>query len=71
MLIFIGNQSFVKYSSVTGTRSSVVIIAGSLESNHSYQFCVIMVNRRNASLQSTGYVLVTVEDTKPQLIAIG
>ena len=32
---------------------------------------VQMENRKNASIQATGYVLVKVEDTRPQLIAIG
>jgi hypothetical protein len=32
---------------------------------------VYMENRRNSSLQATGYVLVKVEDTHPQMIAIG
>jgi hypothetical protein len=32
---------------------------------------VYMENRKNASIQATGYVLVTVEPTQPQLIAVG
>ena len=31
---------------------------------------VQMENRRNSSLQATGYVLVAVEDTRPQMILI-
>jgi hypothetical protein len=31
---------------------------------------VYMENRRNSSLQATGYLLVLVEDTQPQLIVI-
>jgi hypothetical protein len=30
-----------------------------------------MENRKNSSIQATGYVLIIVEDTLPQLIAIG
>ena len=51
-------------------RSSVTILAKSLESNRTYQFMVRMTNRINASLQATGYVLVRVEDTQPQLVVI-
>ena len=43
----------------------------SLQPNQTYQFMVYMENRRNLSVQATGYVLVQVEDTRPQLIAIG
>jgi hypothetical protein len=32
---------------------------------------VQMQNLRNSSLQATGYVLVAIEDTHPQLIVIG
>jgi hypothetical protein len=51
--------------------SSLTILAGSLQSNRTYQFMVYMENRRNSSLQATGYVLVQVEDTHPQMILIG
>ncbi len=43
----------------------------SLQSNRSYQFMVYMENRRNLSVQATGYVLVQVDNSRPQLIAIG
>ena len=52
-------------------QSSLTILAGSLQSNRTYQFMVYMENRRNSSLQATGYVLVKVEDTRPQMILIG
>jgi len=32
---------------------------------------VFMENRKNSSIQATGYVLVTVQNTYPELIAIG
>ena len=32
---------------------------------------VHMQNRRNASLQATGYLLVRVDDTHPQLVVVG
>ena len=47
-----------------------MILSGSLQSNETYQFLVTMVNRRNGSRQATGYLLVKVEDTQPQLIAV-
>ena len=49
----------------------MTILSGSLQSNRTYQFMVEMENRRNSSQQATGYVLVKVEDTRRQLIAIG
>ena len=52
-------------------RSSLTILAGSLQSNRTYQFMVNMTNRRNSSRQATGYVLVKVEDTRPYIIIIG
>jgi hypothetical protein len=52
-------------------KSSLTILAGSLKSNQTYQFMVYMENRRNSSLQATGYVLVKVEDTRPQMVLIG
>jgi len=51
--------------------SSLAIRGGSLQPNSIYQFMVYMENRKNASTQATGYVLVTVLPTQPQLIAVG
>jgi len=51
--------------------SSITIHSKSLQFNRTYQFMVEMTNIRNSSRQGTGYVLVKVEDTHPQLIAIG
>jgi hypothetical protein len=51
--------------------SSLTILSGSLQSNRTYQFMVQMENVRNSSVQATGYVLVDVVDTRPQMIAIG
>jgi hypothetical protein len=49
----------------------VTILGQSFQLNRTYQFMVNMENRRNASHQATGYVLVDVEDTHAQMIAIG
>lgn len=51
--------------------SSLTILSGALLSNRTYQFMVQMENRLNSSLQATGYVLVNVEDTHPQMVLIG
>ncbi|UJR19272.1 hypothetical protein I4U23_022401 [Adineta vaga] len=50
--------------------SSLTILAGSLQSNRTYQFMIYMENSRNFSLQATGYVLVKVEVTQPYMILI-
>ena len=52
-------------------KSSLTIRGGSLRPNQIYQFMVYMEHRKNSSIQATGYVLVTVEITRPRLIAIG
>lgn len=67
-----GNGTAWKFDGVTlSPKSSLTILAGSLQSNRSYQFMVYMENRLDRSVQATGYVLVRVEDTRPQMIAIG
>jgi hypothetical protein len=48
----------------------VTILAGSLELNQTYQFVVHMVNRLDLTLETTGYLLVQIEETRPQMIAI-
>ncbi len=63
------NQTAWKYDN--SIKSSLTILAGSLQSNRTYQFMVYMESRRNASIQATGFLLVEVEDTRPQLIVIG
>lgn len=66
-----GNGTAWRYGGrANSIKSSVTILAKSLESNQTYQFMVRMTNRINASLQATGYVLVRVEDTQPQLVVI-
>jgi hypothetical protein len=49
----------------------VLILAGSLQSNRTYQFMVYMENRQNSLVQATGYVLVQVEDIVSPVIAVG
>jgi hypothetical protein len=67
--IYKDNLTAWKYSN--SIKSSVTILGGSLQSNRTYQFMVYMESRRNSSAQATGYVLVKVEDTRSQMIAIG
>jgi hypothetical protein len=52
-------------------KSALTILANSLAPYQTYQFMVRMENYRNASIQATGYLLVQVVDTQPQLIVIG
>ncbi len=52
-------------------KSSLTILAGSLQSNQTYQFMVYMENRQNSSIQATGYLLVQIEDNIRPMIAIG
>ncbi|CAF4055669.1 unnamed protein product, partial [Adineta steineri] len=68
----LSNQSGLIFGNITASpNSSLTVLGGSLQSNQIYQFMVYMENRKNSSIQATGYVLVTVEDTQPQLIVIG
>ena len=67
-----GNGTSLQYGGTSvSPKSSVIIFSNSLLSNRTYQFMVYMENRRNASLQATGYLLVQVDDTHPQMIVIG
>ncbi len=68
-IVVLDNRTAWKYTN--SIKSSVTILGKSLQSNRTYQFMVYMENRRNSSIQATGYVLVKIEDTRPQMIAIG
>ena len=65
----LSNRTGWKYGN--SINSSLTILASSLQSNRMYQFMVYMERRRNASVQATGYVLVKVDNTHPQMIVIG
>ncbi len=65
----LSNQTGWKYNNLI--QSSITIQSNSLLSNETYQFMVYMENRRNSSIQATGYLLVQVDDTHPQMIVIG
>ena len=54
-----------------GNESSLTIFANVLQKTFDYQFVVQMSNRRNISLQATGYVIVQVQDSTRPMIAIG
>jgi len=54
-----------------GNESSLTIFANVLKKTFDYQFVVQMSNRRNRSLQATGYVIVQVQDSTRPMIAIG
>ena len=66
------NGTALRYVGVSPTtRSSLLISAGSLQSNRTYQFMVQMRNRFNNLSQATGYVLVRVQDAAVPMIVIG
>lgn len=66
----VDNNPAYEYNTTKAPQSSVTIFGGSLRANRSYLFAVSMVNRRNRTAQATGYVLVKIETTRPQMIAI-
>ncbi len=65
----LSNRTGLKFGN--SIESSLTILAGSLQSNRTYQFMVQMANRQNSAIQATGYVLVNVVDSRPQMILIG
>jgi hypothetical protein len=72
IIIYQDNRSKCIFNGVEPSpESSITILSGSLQSNQTYQFLVIMENRRNAILQATGYVLVQIVDSHRPMIAIG
>jgi len=56
-------------SSVNSALSSITILGGSLKNNHTYQFDVFMINLSNATIQATGFLLVKIDNTLPQMVA--
>lgn len=56
---------------VTSVNSSLTLLPGALASNTTYQLMVHLINRQNPSLQSTGYLLVRVEDANTAMIVVG
>ncbi|CAF1545398.1 unnamed protein product, partial [Adineta steineri] len=67
-----GNGTGLIFGNLTlSPNSSLTVLGGSLQANQIYQFMVYMENRKNSSIQGTGYVFVTVQVTHPQLIAVG
>ena len=51
-------------------KSALTIMSRSLASNRTYQFMVRMENRRNFTNQAMGYLLVRVDDSRPQMVLI-
>jgi len=65
------NETALQYGGTNASiKSSLTILANSLQSNQTYQFMVYMQNRQNSTVQATGYLLVQVVDTQPQLVVI-
>jgi hypothetical protein len=70
--VFKGNVTAWQYGGSTiSPKSSLTILSGSLPSNQTYQFMVIMTNRQNSTFHATGYLLVNVQDSNPQMIVLG
>ncbi|UJR16214.1 hypothetical protein I4U23_003124 [Adineta vaga] len=66
-----GNASRLQYSGPsTSPMSALTLLSHALTSNQTYQFMVHLQNLRNSSSQATGYLLVQVEDSQPELIII-
>ncbi|CAF4317217.1 unnamed protein product, partial [Adineta steineri] len=58
----LSNRSGLIFGNLTlSPSSSLTVLGGSLQLNQIYQFMVYMENRKNSSIQATGYVLVTIE----------
>ncbi len=69
MLFFLkDNGTSLRYGD--SSMSSLTILSNSLTPNQTYQFMVYMENLRNSSIRATGYLLVQVDNTQPQLIVI-
>jgi hypothetical protein len=58
-------------SSVLSSRSSLMIVGGSLLSNQTYQFMVVMTNLPNSTRQGRGYLRVRIEAQPSALIVVG
>jgi len=69
----LGNSTRGIYGGSNQSIKSTLTIFGNsfISSNRRYQFMVRMSNKRNASQQATGYLLVRIEETSPQMITIG
>lgn len=66
------NRTAIEYVGIgPGSRSSIIIRAGSLRSNRTYQFMTEMQHRRDNRSQATGDVLVQVADRSLPIIAVG
>lgn len=51
-------------------KSSITILAGSLQFNRTYQFMVSLENIHNSSLGTIGYLLVRVDEMPRPLIIV-
>jgi hypothetical protein len=64
-----GNITQWQYNS-NQTRSSLIILGGSLAINQTYEFKVNLINIQNATRSFTGYLLVQIDDYSPMEIII-
>ena len=68
--LFISKDNKTAWIYGNSIKSSLTIFAGSLQSNRTYQFMVQMENRRNSSIQATGYLLVQIDNNYHQMVAV-
>jgi hypothetical protein len=62
-------QGWIYGNASLSPKSSLLIRAGSLKSNRTYEFLVYMKNRLDSSIDVTSYVLIRITETQlPQVI---
>ena len=70
--VTVTQSQWIYNGSSQSIKSSLTILANAfVSSNRTYQFMLRMSNKRNASQQVIGYVLVRVAETSPGTIIIG
>jgi hypothetical protein len=68
----LSNRSMFRFEGMgVSNKSAMTLLSESLRANRTYQLMVFVEHRRNSSLQATGYLLVRVDETHPQMIIIG
>jgi hypothetical protein len=68
----LSNRSAFRFEGVgVSNKSALTLLRDSMQANRTYQLMVLVEHRRNSSLQATGYLLVRVDETYPQMIIIG
>ena len=72
LCICLVNGSQWKYQGdIQSIKSAITFYPNIFLSNRTYQWMIQMTNKRNASTQTNGYVLVQIEEKSSELIIIG